>query len=66
MSEKDTEFRPREPEEDKDQTLRENEKDVEGHGGLAEPHLEPGLPHSDEGDEVEGHHGLGPEPAIGP
>jgi hypothetical protein len=60
MSEQGTEFRPREPEEENDHTLRESEKDVEGHGGLAEPHLEPGLPHSDEDDDVEGHHHLKP------
>ena len=59
-----------EPRED---TRPEETEDVEGHGGLAEPHLEPGLPHSDEDDDVEGHFGLGggqpsigPEPSIGP
>jgi hypothetical protein len=57
MSEKDTEFRPREPEEDKDHTLRENEKDVEGHHHL-KPDLELGKDDSD--DDVEGHHHLKP------
>jgi hypothetical protein len=45
--------------EPREETQPEEQEDVEGHGGLPEPHFEPERKHGDEDDDVEGHSGLG-------
>ena len=51
-----------------DKGLEDEQDDVEGHGGLASPALDPalapGLGHDDSDDDVEGHFGLSGEPGL--